>query len=170
MISFILAFFIIFPAVSRDTSPAIEDSTKARIVALKPQDIPALIESERGKVILLNVWATWCKPCVEEMPYLLDIAVKFGPEDLSLLLVSMDALADSQKAVIPFLRERGVKSPYYIKAKGPDEPFINAVDSSWSGAIPATVIYDRKGRKVEQFEGGQSRESFERAVEAALKR
>ena len=144
------------PAASEPVKLVKPEQYRTRVVAAK-----------KGRVVLVNFWATWCDPCREEMPALVSAARGFSSKDLAVALVSTDSLkktTDVQKFLaagrIPFV---------CWQAKSPDpQRFIDAVDRSWNGAVPYTLVYDRKGELVARLAGPQTEKSFGEAVRKAL--
>jgi thiol-disulfide isomerase/thioredoxin len=126
----------------------------APIDPVTASDVLAEVRAERGSVVLVNVWATWCVPCREEFPDLLRLQRELAGRGLRLLLVSAD-LASQRPQVEEFLRGAGVGFRTFLKAQ-PDEKFIDGLDASWSGALPATILFDRSGRKAGFWEGGST--------------
>ena len=124
-----------------------------------------LIEARRGSVVLVNFWATWCEPCRQEMPALAALARKWGGSGLVVITVSADE-PEQEEAARKFLEQSGIPMPGYIKRTSSDEDFINAVDSKWSGALPALFLYDRQGRKSASLIG----ENEPADVEAAIRK
>lgn len=119
-----------------------------------------------ARATLVNVWATWCGPCREEFPGLLRVARARAGEGLRLMLVSAD-FDDQQPAVRAFLGARAVSDTAFLKT-GDDMAFINSLSPKWSGALPATFIYDGGGRLVAFWEGMADEARFQRAVDQAL--
>jgi thiol-disulfide isomerase/thioredoxin len=113
--------------------------------------------------VVVSFWATWCAPCVKEFPELVALAGK--RRDVAFVSVSLDEPAD-REAVEAFVAEKRPPFPVYLKAKGPDEAFINAADRDWSGVIPATLVLDRGGRKVTLIEGEHDTAQIEKALDA----
>lgn len=148
-------------------------ATPAPEPAAGPEIQPATYEQLRGAVraggarlVLLNVWATWCAPCREEFPDLLRIRREYRERGLRLVLVSADI--DSQvPAARRFLSEHGVDFLTYLK-QGADMPFIDSLDARWSGALPATVLYDATGRKLWFHEGKTTYDSLKARIDGAL--
>jgi thiol-disulfide isomerase/thioredoxin len=123
---------------------------------------------EKGRVVLLNFWATWCVPCREEFPDLSKLQRKHGPAGLRVIGVSTD-FAKQKAAVRTFLsRQRPAFPNYRKKSGGDDQDFIEAVDSSWGGELPFSVLYDRSGRKVRVFSGALPVASVESEVRKLL--
>lgn len=137
------------------------------IVPVGAGEIRDRIESFRGrKAVLVNVWATWCAPCVEEFPAIVRIQKKY-PRDLAVLFVSVD-FPEQEDAVREFLDRQGVEGETYLKADG-DDVFAAALSGDWTGAIPATMIYDRAGNQTAFWEGSATESEFEDEVLKALK-
>ena len=98
------------------------------------------LEAFRGKVVVLNVWATWCPPCREEMPTLDNLQAKLGGDDLEVLALSIDQAGP--KVVREFFDEIGIKHlRLYI------DPTAQALDVLDIAGIPATLLIDREGRE-----------------------
>ncbi len=146
----------VLPAAAEPVKLVKPEQYRARVVAPK-----------KGRVLLVNFWATWCDPCREEMPALAAAAKAFPAKDLAVVLVSIDSLGKSPD-VVKFLAKE--KVPFVCwQAKSHDpQAFIEAVDKSWSGAVPYTLIYDRSGAVVAKLAGPQTQQAFGDAVKKAL--
>lgn len=135
----------------------------ASLTPLNEAAVQKLIDSHKGKVLVVNFWATWCGPCRKEMPALIALEKKLAAKGVKLLLISADEPADEAKAG-EFLRTVKAPQPWYIKKAADDDKFINSIDAKWSGALPATFLYDRNGKRVKSFIG----EVEMKQIEAAL--
>lgn len=133
----------------------------------KPADIQAAVRQPGARVVLVNVWATWCLPCREEMPALLKLRRAYADRGLRLVLVSGDFSNEAGQAAA-FLHDLGVDFPTYIKAGG-DMEFIDAFDPKWSGALPATFIYDSAGRLQHSMFGPATYEQFEEQIRTVMR-
>jgi thiol-disulfide isomerase/thioredoxin len=125
-----------------------------------------LVESHKGQPVLVDLWATWCTPCREEFPDI--VALARARSDVTVFAVSLDDPED-RAAVESFLKAQQPPFPVYMKAPGPDDDFINAIDPTWGGAIPALLLYDTAGRRAQLLEGEHSRAQIEKALEALKK-
>ncbi len=126
------------------------------------------LAQERGRVVLLNFWATWCEPCREEFPSLARLQRSYENRGLRVLGVSTD-LPSQLPAVEKFLAAQQPAFPNYRKAAGgDDQDFIDSVDESWGGELPFSVIYARDGRKAMVLSGKQSYGDLEREVRKLL--
>jgi thiol-disulfide isomerase/thioredoxin len=137
-----------------------------RVTPVTAADVQRIIHNAGAKAVLVNMWATWCGPCREEFPGLVRVAHKYQERGLKVLLVSADDEADLA-AVKKFLAKQGVDFPAYIKAQK-DQPFIDGLDKRWTGALPATFIYDGTGRLRDFWEGSVPFSVFEQKVVEAL--
>lgn len=135
-------------------------------IPLAPEQVQEALVRRRGKVVLVNVWATWCLPCREEFPDLMRVHRELGPQGLDLVLISADFEAQKD-AARRFLSEQGVDFVTYRK-NGTDQAFIEAVDPGWSGALPATLVLRRDGSKAAFWDGLASYEELVRAVQPLL--
>jgi thiol-disulfide isomerase/thioredoxin len=125
-------------------------------------EILAAVGTAGKDAVVLNVWATWCVPCREEFPDLVRLQREYRDRGLGLMLVSAD-FDDRLPEVKRFLQNQGVDYPSYLKT-GDDMEFINALSPKWSGALPATFIYDRAGKLRFFHEGKVTFQQLERQV------
>ena len=137
------------------------------LVRVTGSDVVRRAAREGGHGTVLNVWASWCDPCREEFPALLQAARERAADGVRLMLVSAD-FPDQEPAIRKFLAEQGVTDSIYLKTGG-DMEFINTLDSAWTGTLPATFVYDRSGRLVEFWEGKADEARFRNAMSRALK-
>jgi thiol-disulfide isomerase/thioredoxin len=99
---------------------------------------------ENQKPLMVNFWATWCGPCVEEFPDLVKIDEEYRGK-IDFITISMDDLADINTEVPKFLGKMRAKMPAYLLKTDDDEAAIVAVAKEWQGALPFTIIYNPKG-------------------------
>jgi thiol-disulfide isomerase/thioredoxin len=124
------------------------------------------IGSREGDVVVVNFWATWCAPCRIEFPELVQFGKDFEPKGVDLVFVSTDFESDVGAAT-DFLQEQGVPWDTFIKT-GVDQNFIDAFHTQWSGALPATFVYDRDGHLRAFWEGITSYSELEKTVNSML--
>jgi thiol-disulfide isomerase/thioredoxin len=155
-----LAIALLAGCASRAQGPAFEPANADRVLAA--------VREPGAKAVLVNVWATWCVPCRAEFPDLMQVARELRPEGLRVVLVSAD-WDESLPQARAFLAQHGVDFASYHKT-GDDMQFINTLDSLWTGALPATLLYDGAGHRVRFWEGRQSYETFSRAVREVLQK
>lgn len=143
------------------------NSENPLLVNIKPNSLDSLISSYQGeKAVLVNIWATWCGPCVEEFPEIVKLQNNY-PEDLQVVFISTDFTKDRER-VITFLKEHHVDWTTYFK-RGNDQKFIRTIDQDWSGALPFTKIYSRDGSVVASWYNKAPYEKFEKHIKQAIK-
>jgi thiol-disulfide isomerase/thioredoxin len=131
--------------------------------------LAAHVAKERGKVVLVNFWASWCLPCREEFPALVRLQERLGREGLAVIGVSIDT-ASQVPAAEKFLEQTRPTFPNYRKKSGgDDQDFIDAIEKSWGGELPFSVLYDKAGKKARVLSGPRSEKEFEREIRAVLK-
>ncbi len=133
------------------------------LIPLDQSGYTKLVESQRGRVVLVNFWATWCGPCRAELPVIGALEGKL--KGLRVITVSADEIEDTAKAE-KMLREAKIGGQAWIRQDASDEKFITNVNAKWSGALPAAFLYDRSGKLVRTFIG----ETKPSEIEAAVKR
>jgi len=105
-----------------------------------------LIHQENDKTYIINFWATWCAPCVKELPYFEKINAEQKDENIEVILVSLDMPKMWETHLIPFIQEKNLRSKVVILDDPKQNTWIPKVDSDWSGGIPATLIYNNDKR------------------------
>ena len=99
--------------------------------------------SNPDTVYVVNFWATWCKPCIEELPYFEKLQAEYKNQPLKVLLVSMD-FESKLPEVVKFAKARQLTSEVYLASRKSDQELIDAIDKEWSGALPGTLIVNGK--------------------------
>ncbi len=160
-----LAVFLISTCAVPRSFAAPAGAGRAR--ALSVIDVPELkkaLKKNQGRAVLLHVWATWCLPCVDELPVVNRFAKEMKPRGLDVVSVSLDDPAGSQPLVGRTLRELGpFLTPIILRVDDVDA-FIDAIDARWQGTIPAVFAYDRDGELRGSFVGEASRRHLDTLV------
>ncbi len=115
-------------------------------------DLAPLFNQRTDTTYVINFWATWCKPCVEELPYFEALHDRYSDQKLRVILVSLDFPRQLESKLIPFLEKHQLKSDVMVLTDPKQNEWIDKVNPEWGGAIPVTMIYkaDKK-----QFIGEQ---------------
>lgn len=166
----VLSLTIITISVISFSCAAFEDEEDNS--ALKPLkntgEVQKIFDKSKGKVILLNFWATWCPPCVKEFPELMKLHSKYKDKGFELVFISLDEVSDIDTKLKPFLKNYGVNFTTYYNTFSKPEELINYIDKSWSGAIPSTYIYDKQGVLKNSIVGNRTYEQFEKEIQPLL--
>jgi len=159
------------PALEEDTEqeadqpPPEETAYDPDIETVTAAELANLIEANEGKVTVVNFWATWCPPCVHEMPELAEFYENMDTEFTTFISASVDHPDTVEDAVVPFMNEHEIPFPVEVINGTPDD-IIDAMDvGDWVGAVPGTFIYDQQGKLVKSWNQEITREDVEAAIE-----
>ena len=119
-----------------------------------------------NKIHVVNFWATWCAPCIKELPYFEQLNVNYAHDNVEVLLVSLDFPRQYESKLKPYLIENKIKSKVICFDDTDQNTWIPAIDSSWSGALPATIIY--KGDRRQFYEKSFTYEELEKELKQFL--
>ncbi len=100
---------------------------------------------------ILNFWATWCKPCVAELPYFEEALSKYNDQPVKITLVSLDFLHQLESKLLPFVKQHSLRSEVVLLHEPDANAWIERVDQQWTGSIPATLFYLNEHRSF--YEG-----------------
>jgi len=109
-----------------------------------------LLHQNNDTTYIINFWATWCGPCVKELPYFEQLHEDHQDDKVKVVLVSLDFRKKLETKLVPFLNDRKIASEVVVLLDGKASKWIDRVDPSWSGAIPITLI--RKGEDLVFYE------------------
>ena len=123
-----------------------EQNQVSGISVLNYNQLEPLINKSGDKTYVVNFWATWCKPCVDELPYFEKVNKEFKDKNVEVLLVSLDFSNQIQEQLVPFIKNNQLTSEVVVLDDPKQNIWIDAIDPSWSGAIPATIIYNKNKR------------------------
>ncbi|MEZ5039790.1 MAG: redoxin domain-containing protein [Saprospiraceae bacterium] len=109
--------------------------------------VASIFQQQSDTTYVINFWATWCKPCVKELPYFEALHTDFKGEKLKVILVSLDFQKDIEPKLIPFIKANKLQSNIIALTDHKYNEWIDKVDPEWGGAIPVTVIYKGEHRQ-----------------------
>ncbi len=154
MLSFILSFyFLLLP------DKPVQEVTLEQLQA-------KVIQTNNDTLYVVNYWATWCKPCVSELPYFEAASENFKSQKVKVLLVSLDFLRDKQK-VDKLVVDKSIKTEVVLLNAGNPNDWIDKIEPQWGGAIPATILY-RKGEKLFFREGDFKQTELDSLIQTKL--
>ena len=135
------------------------------LIDITSAGVDSIVTSGGGQdVLLVNVWATWCEPCKEEIPSLVRLSDEY--DNLEVILISTDDEEETATEVLPTLQRLGVDFTTYILDED-QNVFMNNMHPEWAGALPATFIY-QGGELQTWFYGGKTIDQFEEIVRPYL--
>lgn len=98
------------------------------------------------KIYVINFWATWCIPCVKELPAFERLREEYYDKSVEVILISLDLSSQKDNVVVPFLKRKRIKSPVFIFNDSNEQFWIEDISKDWTGSIPSTLIYNKKQR------------------------
>lgn len=132
--------------VSIKEETLIETPQNISVESLTYETLEPLLQKKDDTTYVINFWATWCKPCVKELPAFEELHNKYKDQNVKVLLVSLDFPNQIEKRVIPFIKEHNLQPEVVLMADPDQNTWIPKVSEKWSGAIPATLIYNKNSR------------------------
>ncbi|HSV89090.1 MAG TPA: TlpA disulfide reductase family protein [Bacteroidales bacterium] len=151
-----MRFFIILIALSLIIFTGKESFSKEpatrKIPVVSFDELYPLLNRNNDTTYVINFWATWCAPCIREIPAFEKLYEKYQAQKVKVILVSLDFPDHLQSRVIPFVERMDVKSDVILLDDPDANRWIPLVSENWTGAIPATLIYNRETRQFFQRE------------------
>lgn len=128
----------------------------AQVKLLKLDDLDKRIAQGKDTTYVINFWATWCSPCVAELPNFEKLRLANLKKPVKVLLVSLDFKSKLQKEVIPFVKKNNLKAEVFLLNEPDQQQYIERIDKKWSGAIPATLFVNKKFKRFYEKEFTES--------------
>jgi thiol-disulfide isomerase/thioredoxin len=144
----------LFSIAPAEVAPLNLTSDSLTVRVLNYDQLKPLLHLDNDTTYVVNFWATWCVPCVKELPYFLQLDSVFHNDPFKLVLVSLDFKKDYLRKLQPFVRERGIDDKVLVLEDNRSNYWIDDIDPTWGGSIPATLVFR-----------GQKRAFFERTFE-----
>jgi thiol-disulfide isomerase/thioredoxin len=147
---YILFFLIGFTSCKKEVTKEADVEKTVQVSSVKTynyNELKPFLEKKDEKIYIVNFWATWCAPCVKELPYFEKIKQDYASKNVEVLLVSLDFPKQVNKKLIPFINKHQIQSEVVLLDDVNEDFWIKAIDESWSGALPATIIYSKNNRK-----------------------
>lgn len=121
---------------------------------IKLPDLEKILNNPANKLFVVNFWATWCGPCVKELPHFETVSKDPEYKNVTFLLVSLDFPSQIDKQLIPFLKKNNITLKVSVMMETDYNSWIEKVDQAWQGDIPATLVYNNY-KKQRTFHPGE---------------
>jgi thiol-disulfide isomerase/thioredoxin len=122
------------------------------------------IDKTKDSIVVLNFWATWCAPCVKELPYFEQLNKKYALQKVKVILVNLDFNSKMESSAVPFVKKKKLQSEIIHITDTDPNTWINKIDTNWSGAIPATIVYNASHEKIKFIEGETTFDELEKII------
>ncbi|WP_435263909.1 TlpA disulfide reductase family protein [Tenacibaculum sp. nBUS_03] len=146
-VCFLLLFILTSISCKISNEEKIAKEALIEISTLNYQQLKPLLHKNDDKVYVINFWATWCVPCVKELPAFEKLYDNYNDKNVEVILVSLDFSKQIESNLIPFIKEKKLKSKIVHFEDKNEQFWIKDIAEDWSGSIPATLIYNAKKRK-----------------------
>ncbi|MGI9531587.1 TlpA family protein disulfide reductase [Lutimonas sp.] len=157
-----LTLFILMSCQKKETKNDLSKVNANEVIEVYNfEELELFLQSSRNQTTVVNFWATWCKPCIKELPYFENLGEKYKGE-VKIVLVSLDFPNKLESQLIPFVSEKKLQSEVVLLDDPYENEWIPKVDTTWSGALPATLIF--KGEKKQFFEKSFTQEELENEI------
>lgn len=143
-------------------------AVQAQVRMVNGQWIDDMSHNKSDTVYVINFWATWCKPCVEELPYFEKLTATYGGKNLKVILVSCDFKKQIESRLMPFIKNKNIVSQVVFMNESNPDNWIEKVDKRFSGAIPATLIINGSKGFRHFSEGEMTYEELETIVKPLI--
>ncbi|TVQ88046.1 MAG: TlpA family protein disulfide reductase [Bacteroidetes bacterium] len=125
---------------------------KNQLTVINFDEFEPWLYKETDSIYIINFWATWCAPCVKEIPYFEKLYENYNDQKVKVLFVSLDFPAQIESRVIPFIQRMNMQAQVILLDDTRANRWIPRVDENWTGAIPATLVYNNEFRQFYQRE------------------
>lgn len=163
------AFILILLSGSGVRLSAQTQTVSQTVTPIGVAGINKLLHERHGKVLFLNVWATWCKPCAEEFPDIIKIQGTYSGDSVEVSAISIDYPDEIESKILPFITSHKIPFRMYVSNIRRDEDLMNALQPSWNGAVPATFIFDRNGKLCSFMTGQRDYQTFKAVLDSVLR-
>ena len=158
----LVKFFILLTSLL-----AVSNAKAQNIAVWKLNDLKVAMQNAKEPTII-NFWATFCKPCIAELPYFQALADRYKSKGVKLIMVSLDLKEAFPEKVSSFAKKLKLTSPVVFLDESNADIFCPAVDSSWSGAIPASIFINNNSGYKKFLEEEVSKDKLEKEINAML--
>lgn len=121
-----------------------------QVALLTVDELERRLAAGSDTTYIVNFWATWCVPCIQELPHFEKFGQAYRRDPVKVLLISLDSRSKLNSAVVPFVKKRGLRNEVLLLNEPNQQEYIDRISPDWSGSLPATLFVN-KGKKVRQL-------------------
>ena len=154
---------VLLCACSSDGGPPVETVDRTLISSLDSAELESVLETYKGRVVLVNMWATWCAPCLKEIPELVELEQNLEADGFTVLGISLDDV-DARDDVLSFRDQWFPEFHTYHTSESDWFALVGAIKEDWNSLLPTSFVLDRNGELVETLTGSKDYATFAAAV------
>ena len=147
------------------SGPALTAST---VDVVDAAQLAALLKPNGSPAVVVNFWATWCPPCVEEMRELSEFYRAYASRGVKFVSVSVDDPGTVEDRVKPFVTQKTLPFPVHVLSDRSPEAVAKMLNLDWSGAVPATFVFGKNGEAVRTWHEAVTRKDLSQSVDSLL--
>ena len=161
--------FVLFSCLSKKEKDTLKDVKQQITLITDYNDLFSKFTKDDDKLYVVNYWATWCKPCIEELPGFMEVNNELKDNtNFKMILVSLDKATASETEVKDFIEKNNISTDVYLLSDNKRQmQWIPLVNERWSGAIPSTALY-KNGKQVAFTEGTLTKEELKELINKNL--
>ncbi len=145
-----------------------QQTSDASVVEIGAAELRTTLDQLVGQVVLVNFWATWCSPCLKEIPVLLELEDELAEQGFTLLAVSLDDADSGAAVVVPFLNRWFPDFTTYLSIEHDNDTMVSVLDGGWNEVLPTTYLIGRDGKVAERIQGSYTKDEFIAALQPLL--
>ena len=119
---------------------------------IKAEELEKRLSNGKDTTFIINFWATWCRPCLKELPNFEKLQAEFPGQKLKVILLSVDNKSKANSSVSTFVRKQKLKNEVLVANEVKPKDYISKIDKSWTGSLPATLMVNKQKGKRRFFE------------------
>ena len=158
----LIVLVIAIISCKKDKEKSLQSTENKTIEVYSFDELEPLLSFNDENTYVINFWATWCGPCVKEIPYFQELHDTYSNQNLKIILVSLDFPDKLESQLIPFIKKKNIRPQVILLDDSDENTWIPKVDESWSGALPATLIYNKNKRTF--YEQSFTKETLQKEI------
>ena len=141
----------------------------APVESISPDRFKSILAAEQGKIVVVNLWATWCAPCLTEIPDLMKMESDLAEHGVVLVGLSVDEPRASTQPITQMRDKRFPAFRTYARDQTEVDYLVSVIDPAWNEVVPTTYVLGRDGKLAKRIQGKKSLEEFKSEVLAVAK-
>ena len=165
----IVVAILLFPD-KKNSKSDIKKSAYNNIWVIDKDQFSDMVNNRNGRILFVNVWATWCIPCIEEFPDVIKLHNTFSNKPVDFVSLNVNLLSEKDSLVVPFLEKNNSNLDVYMAKDDDVDALLDVMGKDWSGAVPVTYIFNREGKRKVSILGKRDYKFFKASIDSLISR